>query len=126
MFDIEITVPPDERFSPEKLSELTKNCIQAALHFVVSQGKSDFRDFKDTRPFHSFIEMYGLFRRYKSHEVDEWAIKKLRTLVPDELFKKIKSALKEYTVRFPLPQIIRGDAAFWRMARILIQFFLFS
>lgn len=35
MFYLDAYVPPDERFSPKKLSEFIENSIQAAVHFLV-------------------------------------------------------------------------------------------
>ncbi|CAK7349233.1 unnamed protein product [Dovyalis caffra] len=132
---LDIYVPPDERFSPKKLSEFTSNSIQATLHFVIADAKSLFK--QDSRSFESFDEIRDMFSSKRSQAVEgkvkeklkgkvkeklkgkvkeklKGKVKeKLKKLVPYEHFKKITYASKEDLMKFPLPQIITENELAW-------------
>lgn len=110
MFKIDSCIPPDERFSPQKLSEFAKKVIQATLHFVVSQRGSVSRE--ETNQFNSFNEIKELFSGKKSQGVEEWMIKKLEAHLPKEIFKEIGQGIKDYTTKFPMMELFAGDAGF--------------
>lgn len=112
MFKIDSCIPPDERFSPQKLLEFVKKVIQATLHFVVSQGGSVSRE--ETNQFKSFSEIKELFSGKKTQEVEEWVIKKLEARLPIEIFKEIKQGFKHYTANFPMPQLFAGNELAWK------------
>ncbi|XP_059660015.1 linoleate 9S-lipoxygenase 6-like [Cornus florida] len=110
--NLDIYVPPDERFSPKKLSEFTENSIQAAVHFLIPQAKSLFQE--NSSSFESFSEIRDLFTSKKYQVVEEWVTHKLKKLVPDKLFKEIQQTSKENPMDFPLPQIIAGNELVWK------------
>lgn len=95
-------IPPDERFSPQKQSEFAKKVIQATLHFVGSQ----------TNQLNSFNKIKELFSGKKSQGVEEWMVKKLEDHLPKEILKEIGQGIKDYTAKFPMPQLFAGDAGF--------------
>lgn len=63
MFYLDAYVPPDERFSPKKLSEFIENSIQAAVHFLVPEAKTKSQD---SHSFESFNEILDLFSSNRS------------------------------------------------------------
>lgn len=112
MFKIDSCIPPDERFSPQKLSEFAKKVIQATLHFVVSQRGSVSRE--ETNQFNSFNEIKELFSGKKSQGVEEWMIKKLEAHLPKEIFKEIGQGIKDYTTKFPMMELFAGNELAWK------------
>ncbi|XP_070011926.1 linoleate 9S-lipoxygenase 5 isoform X2 [Nicotiana tabacum] len=112
MFKIDNCIPPDERFSPEKLSEFAKKVIQATLHYVVSQGESVLRE--ETNQFKSFNEIKELFSGKKNQVVQEWMIRKLETHLAKEIFKETERGIKDYTAKFPMPQLFAGNELAWK------------
>lgn len=104
-------VPPDERISPQKLSELVSNSIKASLHFLLPEAKSLFTN-QSTGSFESFDEIRDLFTTSGSQILDGWAAEKLKSKVPPEIFKRITRASKENQTKFPLPQVIAGDVPY--------------
>ncbi|KAL9347420.1 hypothetical protein Peur_058786 [Populus x canadensis] len=117
--NLDIYVPPDERFSPKKLSKFISNSIQATMHFIITEADSLFK--QDSSSFESFDEIYDMFSSKRSNAVEGKAKDKLKgkvkerlkKLVPDVLFKEITYADKEDLVKFPLPQIIRENELAW-------------
>lgn len=115
--NLDIYVPPDERFSPKKLSEFISNSIQATVHFIITEADSLFK--QDSSSFESFDEIHDMFSSKRSNAVEGKAKDKLKgkvkerlkKLVPDVLFKEITYAGKEDLAKFPLPQIIRGNSS---------------
>lgn len=108
--NLDIYVPPDERFSPKKLSEFIGNSIRASLHFLIPEAKSLLE--KDPH-FRSFDEIRGMFSSNKSRKVEGWLTKKLQKLVPEQLLKQLTRASKGDPMKFPEPQIIASDAAYY-------------
>ncbi|GAA0170917.1 oxygenase [Lithospermum erythrorhizon] len=107
---LDMYVPPDERMSPEKLAELMSNIIQAVIHFVKPHKYlASEEDFTHVESFDEIFEMYS------THEVPEdWLTEKVKPLVPDELFKKIKQTIKEMPEDFPLPRILAENELAWK------------
>lgn len=113
---MDIYVPPDERFSPKKLSEFLSNSIQATVHFIIPEAKSLFK--QDSSSFESFDEIHDMFSSKggqavegKVREKSKGKVReKLKKLVPNVLFKEINYAGKEDLLKFPLPQIVTGNA----------------
>ena len=106
--NLDIYVPRDEQLSPKRLSEFISNAIEATAHFVLPEAKLLFQD--DSGHFKSFDEIRHLFTANRSQVKKEgWFVKKVKDLVPEELFKMIQHASLKNPVKFPLPQIIAGD-----------------
>ncbi|KAH6810607.1 hypothetical protein C2S51_024369 [Perilla frutescens var. frutescens] len=110
-FNMDIYVPPDERFSQQKFSEFTTNAIRAALHFVMPEAGAIFK--QETSHFESFDQIHRLFVSNRDRTLDEWMVKRLKQDLPDELFKKVKKVVKERPVEFPLPRIAAGSQFAW-------------
>lgn len=106
---MDIYVPPDERFSQQKLSEFTTNAVRAAMHFVMPEAGEIFNH--ETSKFESFDQIHRLFVGNREQPVDEWVVERLKQELPDYLFKKFKQVMKESPVKFPLPRIVAGNAA---------------
>ncbi|XP_031248430.1 probable linoleate 9S-lipoxygenase 5 [Pistacia vera] len=110
--NFDVYVPPDERFSPKKLSEFTGNAIQAIVHFVIPEAKSLL--LPEDSSFQSFREIKELFTREKGQKVEEGLIEKLRKVMPEHLVKKITHASKGGTMKFPMPSIAIDNEFAWR------------
>lgn len=106
MFYLDAYVPPDERFSPKKLSEFIENSIQAAVHFLVPEAKTKSQD---SHSFESFNEILDLFSSNRSQVLEAEVAEKIKKLLPDGIFKKFIHASKSDPIKFPLPQIVAGD-----------------
>ena len=104
--NLDIYVPPDERFSPKKLSEFISKSIQASVHLLIPEAKSVLK--QDSSSFHSFEETRSMFSSNKSR-VEGWVKEELKKMVPDKLFKEVIQASKKNPLKFPLPQIIEGE-----------------
>lgn len=106
--NLDIYVPPDERFSPKKQSEFASNSIQAVLHFLTHTVESMIQP--DSNHFESFDEIHDMFSRNKSQVIEGALKEKLKAIVPKEFFKDVTHAIKN-PLKFPVPQIIAGDEA---------------
>ncbi|KAK2648964.1 hypothetical protein Ddye_016453 [Dipteronia dyeriana] len=111
MINLDIYVPPDERFSPKKLSEFIGNSIQATAHFILPEAKSLLEQDSSVQ---SFDEIKEMFSSNKSQKVDGWLSEKLHKLVPDELYKGIAHASKGDHLMFTLPQILTNNEFAWK------------
>ncbi|TXG55701.1 hypothetical protein EZV62_020957 [Acer yangbiense] len=111
MINLDIYVPPDERFRPKKLSEFIGNSIQATAHFILPEAKSLLE--KDSSV-QSFNEIKEMFSSNRSQKVDGWLSEKLHKLVPDELYKGIAHASKGDHLMFTLPQILSNNELAWK------------
>uniref|UniRef100_F6HRH9 Lipoxygenase n=1 Tax=Vitis vinifera TaxID=29760 RepID=F6HRH9_VITVI len=111
-FNLDIYVPPDERFSPKKLSEFIENSVQAIVHFPLPEAQSI--DEQESNSFESLEEIKDIFSRHKRQGVEGWIAEKLKSLVSDDLFKEIKEASKKDPIKFPLPKIIEENELAWK------------
>lgn len=96
--------------SPRKLSELIANAIESGVHFVMPEIKTMSEG--ESSHFQSFSEINALFKRERNQEKEEHVVKKLKGLVPDNVFRIIKRSIKESTAKFSPPQIFQGDCFF--------------
>ncbi|XP_047949369.1 linoleate 9S-lipoxygenase 6-like [Salvia hispanica] len=106
-FNTDIYVPPDERFSQQKLSEFTTNAVRAAVHFVMPEARAVFN--QETSHFESFDQIHRMFVRNRNQSVDEWMLKRLKHELSDDLFKKLKQVITEKPAKFQLPRIAAGN-----------------
>ncbi|KAM1483448.1 hypothetical protein ACFX15_034701 [Malus domestica] len=109
--NLDIYVPPDERFSPKKQSEFASNSIQAVLHFLTHKVESVIQP--GSNHFESFDEIHDMFSRNKSQVVEGALKEKLKALVPKEFFKEVTHAIKN-PLKFPVPQIIAENEFAWK------------
>ncbi|KAM7265906.1 hypothetical protein ACFE04_003589 [Oxalis oulophora] len=107
---LDIYVPPDERLSPEKISEFTGNVIQAVAHFLVPEAKSLLNH--SSRHFHSFDEIMDLYSNNSSQVVHGWMTDKIKKVVPG-YFPTQGSKSATDPIKFPLPQIITENELAW-------------
>lgn len=118
-------VPPDEQFSPKKMSALIGKIMQAASHFLALEEKNLFND---SRCFESLDDIYQLFSENKTKSIDRKVTEKLKKMLPNELSKTIQSNYrKREAIQFPLPQIVQGQEVniFWsKLFLILIHKFV--
>ncbi|KAG6628906.1 linoleate 9S-lipoxygenase 5-like isoform X1 [Carya illinoinensis] len=108
---LDIYVPPDERFSPKKLSAFILNSFQATIHFLSPEEKSLFQ--QDFSSFHTFEETHRMFSSNRSHAVEEWVKGILKKGVPEDLYREVIHASKKNPLKFPLPQIIAENGMAW-------------
>lgn len=106
---LDVYVPPDERMSPRKLSELIANAIESAVHFVIPEIKAMSEG--ESSHFQSFAEINALFKRERNKADGEKVVQKLKGLVPDDVFRIIKRSIKETPAKFPPPQIVQGHTS---------------
>ncbi|XP_020107220.1 linoleate 9S-lipoxygenase A-like [Ananas comosus] len=112
--DLDFYVPPDERFSPVKLSGFITHSIQAVLHFVFPEVKSllghnigNFESFKELTK-----DLYA--RRHEPSIVEGVVMEKLKSLLPKDIYKEVIRVTKENPLKFPVPQVIATDENAWR------------
>ncbi|XVF81301.1 hypothetical protein PTKIN_Ptkin15bG0144400 [Pterospermum kingtungense] len=110
--NLDTYVPPDERFSPKKLSEFIANAIQATAHSLLHEAKSLFHD---SSTFDSFDEIQDLYADNRSKVMKGMVTMSMKKLLPAELAKEINHVSKQDHIKFPLPQIIRGDELVWSL-----------
>ncbi|KAJ4757480.1 Lipoxygenase [Rhynchospora pubera] len=112
--NLDYYVPPDDRFSPVKFSEFITSAIQAVIHFVIPEVKSLFQG--DINNFRSFEQLkrdlYAEPRHSAAFEM--MAMEKLKTIVPDEVYKDVTKSIKKNPAKFPVPQVIAADENAWR------------
>ncbi|PKA66701.1 putative linoleate 9S-lipoxygenase 5 [Apostasia shenzhenica] len=115
LINLDFYVPPDERFSPAKLSEFISSSVQAVIHFVLPEVKSLFEG--NSGHFDSFGQIAGdLYSGGNGSLVLERIIvEKLKEYLPEDLFKEVLKASKDApSIKFPLPQVIAVDQFAWR------------
>lgn len=107
--DLDFYVPPDERFSPVKLSEFITHSIQAVLHFVFPEVKSLLGH--DIGNFESFKELTkDLYARPHEPSIVEGVVmEKLKSLLPKDIYKEVIRVMKENPLKFPVPQVIASE-----------------
>ncbi|OMP07928.1 Lipoxygenase [Corchorus olitorius] len=109
--NLDTYVPPDERFSPKKLSEFIANVIQATAHFLLYEAKSSSRD---SSSFESFDEIRDLYSENRSQVKKGQVREKMKKLLPNELLKQVSHASIEDHIKFPLPHVIRENEWAWK------------
>lgn len=113
LINLDFYVPPDERFSPSKLSEFITSSLQAILHFVIPEVKSLFQG--DHVNFESFEQVTkDLYGGKRSHLLEGMVMDKLKSFLPEEIFKEVLRMTKENLVKFPVPRIIAADEYAWK------------
>lgn len=101
-------VPPDDRFSPVKLSEFISNSIRAIVHFVIPEVKSVFEG--SIRNFESFGQMRkDLYSSHRRSILEGVVMEKLKALVPEEFIKEVVRVVKENPLKFPIPEVIASE-----------------
>ncbi|XP_010912798.1 probable linoleate 9S-lipoxygenase 5 [Elaeis guineensis] len=113
IINLDFYVPPDERFSPIKLSEFISNSIQAVVHFVIPELKSLFQG--DLLNFESLDRIKrDLYYDERNRVIEGIVMEKLKVFLPNDLFKEVNKAIKEHPIKFPVPQVIAADDNAWR------------
>ncbi|KAK1290588.1 putative linoleate 9S-lipoxygenase 5 [Acorus calamus] len=111
--DLSLYVPPDDRFSPNKMSDFILESVKAILHFVVPEVKSLFNS--NHGNFESFDQIIGLYEEERrTSDSENWLIKHLQPLLPKELFDVAIRASKANHLKFPLPQVIMENKRAWK------------
>ncbi|XP_058094148.1 linoleate 9S-lipoxygenase A-like [Magnolia sinica] len=111
IINLDIYIPPDERFSPSKMSEFLSNSIQAIEHFLIPETKALSQQ---DSGFESFDQLHDMFSG--SAALDNWMEVKLKNLVSDKVYREIvrASKLRESCMKFPLPQIMAVNQSAWK------------
>ncbi|XP_074587258.1 putative linoleate 9S-lipoxygenase 5 [Curcuma longa] len=114
IINLDFYVPPDDRFSPAKLSEFISNSIRAVVHFVVPEVKSLFEG--AIKNFESFEQMSeDLYSGHRKPAAAKSMVTgRLKALVPEELHDEIDRVMKENPFKFPIPQVVAADEHAWR------------
>lgn len=113
LINLDFYVPPDDRFSPIKLSEFITNSLQAILHFVNPELKSLIQG--NVINFASFDQIKkDLYQSERSRVLEGIVMEKLKAFLPEDLLKEFKKAIKENPIKFPIPQVIAADDSAWR------------
>ncbi|RRT84554.1 hypothetical protein B296_00004079, partial [Ensete ventricosum] len=108
LINLDFYVPPDDRFSPVKLSEFISNSIRAIVHFVIPEVKSVFEG--SIRNFESFGQMRkDLYSSHRRSILEGVVMEKLKALLPEEFIKEVVRVVKENPLKFPIPEVIAGE-----------------
>ncbi|KAJ4956296.1 hypothetical protein NE237_013079 [Protea cynaroides] len=113
IIDLDIYVPPDERFSPQKMKEFISNSIEDVVHFLIPEAKTLLKN-ESTGSFQSFKGIHEMYSNNRNEELEGWITEKLKTLVPEELINEITHATKRQQLKFPTPQIIEKKEMAWK------------
>ncbi|KAL0921117.1 hypothetical protein M5K25_008154 [Dendrobium thyrsiflorum] len=119
IINLDFYVPPDERFSPTKLSEFISSSIQAVIHFVLPELTSLLKG-SNIINFESFDQISkDLYTRRniqsRRANVERIILEKLKEFLPEDIFKEvIKIAKHSPTIKFPIPQVIEVDQFAWK------------
>ncbi|WOL04136.1 linoleate 9S-lipoxygenase A [Canna indica] len=112
IINLDFYVPPDDRFSPLKLSEFISSSIRAVVHFVIPEVKSLFEG--SIKNFDSFGQLSkDLYTQRKSF-LESVVRERIKDLVPEELYGEVVRVTKENPIKFPVPQVIATDENAWR------------
>ncbi|XP_008791769.1 probable linoleate 9S-lipoxygenase 4 [Phoenix dactylifera] len=112
IINLDFYVPPDEHFSPIKLSEFIWNSIQAVVHFVIPELKSFFQ--RDLLNFESFAQIKkDLYHGEHNRVIEGFVMQKLKDFLPQDLYHKVSKVIKENPIKFPVPQVIATDDSAW-------------
>ncbi|KAJ8465789.1 hypothetical protein OPV22_028341 [Ensete ventricosum] len=112
LINLDFYVPPDDRFSPVKLSEFISNSIRAIVHFVIPEVKSVFEG--SIRNFESFGQMRkDLYSSHRRSILEGVVMEKLKALLPEEFIKEVVRVVKENPLKFPIPEVIAADENAW-------------
>ncbi|THU44469.1 hypothetical protein C4D60_Mb02t07710 [Musa balbisiana] len=112
VINLDFYVPPDDRFSPVKLSEFISNSIRAIVHFVIPEVKSVFEG--SIRNFESFGQMRkDLYSSHRRSILEGVVMEKLKALLPEEFIKEVVRVVKENPLKFPIPEVIATDENAW-------------
>ncbi|XP_043723505.1 linoleate 9S-lipoxygenase A-like [Telopea speciosissima] len=116
---LDIYVPPDERFSPQKMSEFISNSIQAIIHFLIPEANALLKN--ESGSIDSFKEIHDMYYNNNNNNTNKvlegWVAEKMKKFVPEDLVKeinKIASNKHHQQVKFPLPQIIEKNEMAWK------------
>ncbi|KAK9141308.1 hypothetical protein Scep_010989 [Stephania cephalantha] len=110
--NLNVYVPPDERFSPLKLNEFISNSIRSIVHFLIPEVKALIQ--RSSGNFESFEEIREMFSSNRDQALEGWLVEKLKKFVPHQFIKEIDKASKEIPRKFPLPQIISENELAWK------------
>ncbi|XP_020675596.1 linoleate 9S-lipoxygenase 6 [Dendrobium catenatum] len=119
IINLDFYVPPDERFSPTKLSEFISSSIQAVIHFVLPELTSLLKG-SNIINFESFDQISkDLYTRRnvqsRQANIERIVLEKLKEFLPEDIFKEvIKIAKNTTTIKFPIPQVIEVDQFAWK------------
>ncbi|XP_043714893.1 linoleate 9S-lipoxygenase 6-like [Telopea speciosissima] len=112
IINLDIYVPPDERFSQQKMSEFISNSIEAVLHFLIPETKALYQN--QSGSFDSLEKINDIYNK-RNKVLDGWVTEQLKKLVPEELIKETTNhASKQHEVKFPIPQIIQENQMAWK------------
>ncbi|MQL85416.1 hypothetical protein Taro_017933 [Colocasia esculenta] len=117
ILDLDIYVPPDERFSPKKLFEFIKVSAHAIVHFLVPELKSLLE--KDHANFQSFQQMMeDLYSEGRHRSMETWVVDHLSNCLPHAVLHEAARESKKSTIMFPGCQTnicgIAEDKMAWR------------
>ncbi|CAA7396444.1 unnamed protein product [Spirodela intermedia] len=113
LLGLDVFLPPDERFSPSKMSEFVLNSIQAVVHFLIPELKSlTSRGHGDFESFDQLTE--DLYSDQRRRPFDRKVINRLKHFLPGDLVDEVIRAHKKNAVKFPVPQIMAVNEWAWR------------
>ncbi|CAA6660131.1 unnamed protein product [Spirodela intermedia] len=103
LLGLDVFLPPDERFSPSKMSEFVLNSIQAVVHFLIPELKSlTSRGHGDFESFDQLTE--DLYSDQRRRPFDRKVINRLKHFLPvisedEELGREMISGLNPAVIR---------------------------
>ncbi|CAN1194226.1 Linoleate 9S-lipoxygenase 1 [Linum perenne] len=108
---LEIYVPRDEKFGPQKLSDFLFTRLKSIIQLVKPELEDLFS--KNPREFDSFedaLKIYG--RGIKLHE--DPALDCLWKNVPSDIINRIFHTDGELILKYPLPEVLKESRTAWR------------
>ncbi|KAJ6802399.1 linoleate 9S-lipoxygenase 6-like [Iris pallida] len=115
IINLDFYVPPEERFSPSKLSEFITNSIHAVVHFVIPEVKSLLEG--DVGSFKSFDQMRkDLYSGNRGYFLEGKVMESLKAFLPEDIFAEVVRTIKGKTnsVKFPVPRVIATNEYAWK------------
>ncbi|KAG7968531.1 hypothetical protein I3843_08G159200 [Carya illinoinensis] len=106
---LNIYVPRDEKFGPLKISDVFAFGLKAIAHILKPElSQLDFTP-------NEFDSLQDVLKLYKGGiELPKVLRENIRNIVPKEVLKEIIRTDSEGLLKFPVPQVIKGDVSAWR------------
>ncbi|KAH6816455.1 PLAT/LH2 domain-containing lipoxygenase family protein [Perilla frutescens var. frutescens] len=113
LLSLNMYVPRDERFNQVKFSDFIAYALKSLGQVLVPEIKALFD--KTINEFDTFEDLLILYESgVKVKLPDGHSLKKIRQCVPWELLRELIRSDGERFLKFPMPDVIKGDKTAWR------------
>lgn len=103
---LKIYVPRDERFSPVKMSDIAAYGLKLIIQFLVPGVQALF-----SKTFNEFEKIEEIARLYEGDIKlsDGPILSSVRDRIPSEMLRELLRTDGEPVLKFPMPQVIKGN-----------------